>query len=51
VSGEYDLLAIVNLDDEIDPGIFVTKRLQAVPGVAGTNTTIAFNAFTPSAKL
>ncbi len=49
-SGAYDLLAIVNLDDEVDPGVFANKRLHGVPGITETNTTIAFNAFTPSAK-
>jgi hypothetical protein len=49
-SGTYDLLAIINLDDEIDPGVFVNKRLHAVPGIIETNTTIAFNAFTPATK-
>ncbi len=50
-SGTYDLLAIINLDDDVDPGIFVNKRLHTVPGITETNTTTAFNAFTPSAKL
>jgi DNA-binding Lrp family transcriptional regulator len=48
ISGAYDLMAIVNLDDDVDPGVFVTSQLQTVPGVAETNTMIAFNAFTPS---
>jgi DNA-binding Lrp family transcriptional regulator len=51
ISGAYDLLAIVNLENEVDPGVFVTKRLHSVPGISETNTMIAFNAFTPSAKL
>jgi DNA-binding Lrp family transcriptional regulator len=51
VSGAYDLLAIVNLEDDVDPGVFVTKRLHSVPGIMETNTIIAFNAFTPSAKV
>jgi len=49
ISGAYDLLAVVNLENEIDPGVFVTKRLHQVPGILETNTIIAFNAFTPSA--
>jgi uncharacterized protein with GYD domain len=48
-SGSYDLLAIINLDDEIDPGVFVNKRLHA--GITETHTTIAFNAFTPASKV
>jgi DNA-binding Lrp family transcriptional regulator len=50
-SGAYDLLAIVNLEDGTDPGVFVNQRLHAVPGLVETNTTIAFNAFTPSGKI
>jgi DNA-binding Lrp family transcriptional regulator len=51
ISGAYDLLALINLDDEVDPGMFVTQKLQKVPGIAETNTMLAFNAFTPSGKL
>ena len=51
ISGPYDLLALINLDDEVDPGMFVTQKLQKVPGIAETNTMLAFNAFTPSANL
>lgn len=49
ISGAYDLMVIVNLAKEVDPGVFVTKRLHSVPGIVETNTIIAFNAFTPSA--
>jgi len=51
ISGVYDLLAIITLDEEVDPGVFVNKKLHAVPGIVETNTMIAFNAFTPSLKL
>ena len=47
ISGHYDLLAIVHLDEDVDPGLFVTQRLHKVPGIADTSTMIAFNAFTP----
>ncbi|MBU6448295.1 MAG: Lrp/AsnC family transcriptional regulator [Rhodospirillales bacterium] len=47
ISGAYDLLAIINLDDEQDPGIFINKNLHKVPGIRDTDTMIAFNAFTP----
>lgn len=50
ISGAYDLLALFRLDDDIDPGVFVNKRLHQVPGIVDTNTMIAFNAFTPSPK-
>jgi len=51
ISGAYDLLAIVNFENDVDPGVFVTKRLHHVPGILETNTIIAFNAFTPSVKI
>lgn len=47
ISGAYDLLAIINLEDDLDPGVFVTKHLHKVPGIKDTSTMIAFNAFTP----
>jgi hypothetical protein len=50
ISGAYDLLAIINLEDDIDPGVFVNKRLHTAPGILETNTMIAFNAFTPKAR-
>lgn len=51
ISGVYDLLAIINLDEDIDPGMFIEKRLHTAPGILETNTMIAFNAFTPSVKV
>jgi hypothetical protein len=45
ISGPYDLLAIFNLDDDVDPGVFINTQLHKVPGIAETNTMIAFNAF------
>ena len=51
ISGAYDLLAICKLDNEVDPGVFVNKKLHSVPGVADTNTMIAFNAFTPPPRV
>ncbi len=51
ISGAYDLMVIVNLENNVDPGVFVTKRLHSVPGIVETNTIIAFNAFTPSAMV
>jgi esterase/lipase superfamily enzyme len=50
ISGVYDLLAIVNLDQDIDPGVFINSQLHKVPGILETNTMIAFNAFTPAGK-
>ena len=51
VSGPYDLLAIFSLEDDVDPGVFINKRVHAVAGILDTSTTIAFNAFTPSNKV
>lgn len=50
ISGSYDLLALINLDDDVDVGLFVNQRLHKVPGIKDTSTVIAFNAFTPSGQ-
>ena len=44
-SGQYDLLGKFYLDADQDTGLFVTERLQTLPGVADTYTLITFNAF------
>lgn len=44
-SGQYDLLAKFYLDAEHDTGLFVTERVQTLPGVKDTSTLITFNAF------
>ena len=44
-SGQYDLLAKFYLDPEQDTGLFVTERVQTLPGVKDTYTLITFNAF------
>lgn len=45
-SGQYDLLGKFYLDPEQDIGLFVTEKIQALPGVKDTYTLITFNAFT-----
>ena len=45
ISGRYDLLGKFYLEAEQDVGLFVTERVQALPGVRETYTLIAFNAF------
>ncbi len=45
VSGQYDLLMKCYLDDAVDIGHFVSERIQTLPGVRDTFTTIAFKAF------
>ena len=44
-SGQYDLLGKFYLDPDQDIGLFVTERLQTLPGVKDTYTLITFNAF------
>ena len=44
-SGQYDLLAKFYLEPGQDTGLFVTDRVQTLPGVKDTYTIIAFNAF------
>ncbi|GAC1347126.1 MAG: Lrp/AsnC ligand binding domain-containing protein [Acetobacteraceae bacterium] len=44
-SGQYDLIGKFYLDADQDTGLFVTERLQTLPGVADTYTLITFNAF------
>ena len=45
ISGQYDLLAKFYLNPEHDTGLFVTERVQTIPGVKDTYTLITFNAF------
>ena len=44
-SGQYDLLGKFYLEPEQDTGLFVTDRIQTIPGVRDTYTIITFNAF------
>ena len=44
-SGQYDLLGKFYLENEQDIGLFVTDRIQTIPGVKDTYTLITFNAF------
>jgi DNA-binding Lrp family transcriptional regulator len=48
-SGQYDLLAKFYLDPTQDIGLFVTERIQTLPGVKDTYTLITFNAFVGNA--
>jgi DNA-binding Lrp family transcriptional regulator len=48
-SGQYDLLGKFYLEPTQDTGLFVTEKIQTIPGVKDTYTLITFNAFT-SAK-
>jgi DNA-binding Lrp family transcriptional regulator len=44
-SGQYDLLGKFYLAPSQDTGLFVTERIQTLPGVKDTYTLITFNAF------
>jgi DNA-binding Lrp family transcriptional regulator len=44
-SGQYDLLGKFYLDTDQDIGLFVTEKIQTLPGVKDTYTLITFNAF------
>jgi DNA-binding Lrp family transcriptional regulator len=44
-SGKYDLLGKFYLEPAQDTGLFVTEKIQTLPGVQETYTLIAFNAF------
>lgn len=46
ISGRYDLLGKFYLEPDHDIGLFVTERIQVLPGVKDTHTLITFNAFT-----
>jgi DNA-binding Lrp family transcriptional regulator len=48
-SGQYDLLGKFYLDPEQDIGLFVTEKVQSLPGVKDTYTLITFNAFSGGA--
>ena len=44
-SGHYDLLAKVYVPQDQDIGHYVTERIQRVPGIRDTFTTMALKAF------
>jgi DNA-binding Lrp family transcriptional regulator len=49
-SGQYDLLGKFYLEPDQDTGLFVTERLQTIPGVKDTYTLVTFNAFVGGQK-
>ncbi|MCV0396874.1 MAG: Lrp/AsnC ligand binding domain-containing protein [Rhizobiaceae bacterium] len=44
-AGDYDLLAKFYVAEDEDIGHFVNQRVQTVPGIRDTYTTITFRAF------
>ena len=49
-SGQYDLLGKFYLEPEKDIGLFVTEKVQSLPGVRDTYTLITFNAFSATGR-
>jgi hypothetical protein len=46
-SGSFDLLARFRIEPGVDPGLFVTERVQTIEDITDTYTIIGFNAYTP----
>jgi len=44
-AGDFDILAKFYVSDETDIGHFVGEKVQIIPGIADTRTTITFRAF------
>ena len=44
-AGDYDLLAKFYVDDSEDVGHFVNEKIQVIPGIRDTFTTVTFRAF------
>ena len=44
-AGHYDLLAKFYVEDDQDIGHFVNEKIQTIPGIADTFTTVTFRAF------
>jgi DNA-binding Lrp family transcriptional regulator len=44
-AGEFDLLIKFYLDDDADPGRFVTESVQRFDGIKDTRTIMTFRAF------
>jgi DNA-binding Lrp family transcriptional regulator len=45
VTGEWDFVAILRVREQDDLAEVVTQRLALLPGIAGTYTMVAFEAF------
>jgi DNA-binding Lrp family transcriptional regulator len=44
-AGDYDLMAKFYIDDDVDVGHFVNEKVQIIPGIRDTFTTVTFRAF------
>ncbi|WP_138378852.1 Lrp/AsnC ligand binding domain-containing protein [Luteithermobacter gelatinilyticus] len=45
ISGEFDLIMKIRLNDDEDVGLFVNEHVHAIDGIKDTFTLIAFKAF------
>ncbi|MBT5384535.1 MAG: Lrp/AsnC ligand binding domain-containing protein [Kordiimonadaceae bacterium] len=45
ISGAFDLLIKFHLSDDVDIGRFINKKVQTIPGIKDTFTTMTFKAF------
>ncbi|MDQ0474870.1 Lrp/AsnC ligand binding domain-containing protein [Labrys wisconsinensis] len=44
-AGDFDILAKFYVPDDVDIGHFVGEKVQVIPGILDTRTTITFRAF------
>lgn len=44
-AGDFDLMAKFYIDDDMDIGHFVNEKVQVIPGIRDTFTTVTFRAF------
>ncbi|MGH2547828.1 MAG: Lrp/AsnC ligand binding domain-containing protein [Thermomicrobiales bacterium] len=44
-AGDFDIFAKFYVADDVDIGHFVGEKVQVIPGIADTRTTITFRAF------
>jgi DNA-binding Lrp family transcriptional regulator len=45
IAGDYDILAKFYVEDDVDIGHFVGRKVQVIPGIADTRTVLTFRAF------
>ena len=44
-AGHFDIMAKFHIDDGVDIGHFVARKVQIIPGIQDTQTVITFKAF------
>jgi DNA-binding Lrp family transcriptional regulator len=45
IAGEFDILAKFYVEQDVDIGHFVGRKVQMIPGIVDTRTVITFKAF------